>query len=208
MDMNNTNKRDVAKKMLLDNYWQKWSDYEIAKKVGLDARTIATIRRETGVITKVRYCMRNGKKVKYKIDKIGQPKNHFDIPTKSAAESQYKKIVDLDSDKNYLMKGYQDTYVFYSQEDNRCKIGVSKYWPRRLQQINTSNATEYVCYGIVTANIEQVLHFAFERYRLNGEWFSIHPDAVFNFVRNEMNLSNHNIHIFQISKEQRYDKLV
>lgn len=90
----------------------------------------------------------------------------------------------------------QYTYLMYSEGSNICKIGRAKDWKARLAQINTSSPTKYMCYGIIKANIEKDLHKIFAEKRMNGEWFSVHPEEVIEYIKTKMSIGSDYITIF------------
>ncbi|MDD2324499.1 MAG: GIY-YIG nuclease family protein [Alphaproteobacteria bacterium] len=83
------------------------------------------------------------------------------------------------------------TYFIIENEDSdnsRIKIGFSRAPNDRIIQLQTGNSRKLAIMGWVETadqSHEKQLHKKYEKYRLNGEWFSIEPWNVLDELKTE-----------------------
>ncbi len=89
----------------------------------------------------------------------------------------------------------QYTYFLIENEENqdfRVKIGFSKNPEQRIKNLQTGNSRRLGLMGWIECegqSFERCLHKKFERYRIEGEWFSIEPCDVLEELKSKGTLS-------------------
>lgn len=78
-------------------------------------------------------------------------------------------------------------YLIQSEENSYYKIGISKFPQKRIEQLQTGNASKLKLISIYKSNlakkIEQSFHNHFSHLKLNGEWFDLSMTEVLSFVK-------------------------
>lgn len=118
----------------------------------------------------------------------GQPTSNYDLDDMWFAHTTAREIVYGD-DPLPLLRALLDKYapnitgyVYLLKSGDHFKIGKSKDVDRRLTQISPRTPLPVTLEHSIGSNdmhwLETQLHTKYARYRTNGEWFSLPPDAV------------------------------